>query len=323
MQKTKQVAARVNGEKVYEEQITEYIEGFRNLEGNYETDSSWAEYLARCGYTAETLRLHILNSVFIPRVLVVQQCKKKNITVSESELNNSLQAEKNRYELKYGTDTWNSVLSSYGYDEQSWADTEEFRLLQLRLKDSLFKKQQPSKAALKNEIVSNRSVYTGKHSYYVSFKTLSEAKHFYESLSKNSKDKLIGDGKESFLEHKTRVDAGWNCVSSDRLNMTNEYVSELNNLSRNQISWPLKIREHYFVIWCDKIYSVKKNTQSVNLSNIPSAIYDELVKNASINIQDKHFDEWLEEVREDSKIIVYDMPKHLPYDVDIPLRSSS
>ena len=61
-----QVAAYVNGVVIEEDDVTDFIEGFRNKNAQYETDSEWAEFLKSNGYTSESLRSYVLDTVFIP-----------------------------------------------------------------------------------------------------------------------------------------------------------------------------------------------------------------------------------------------------------------
>jgi parvulin-like peptidyl-prolyl isomerase len=318
MKQEKKVAAYVNGQKIYEKTITNYIEGFRKQEGSYETNSSWAQYLASCGYTAESLRLYVLNSLLIPQALIKQECAKRDISITENELNNSLEAEKSHYELKYGEDTWESILSSYGYDEKSWTNNEEQRMLEERLKNELFAKSTPSKNAMQKELNSNYSEYSGKHSYYVKFDTEDKANSFYKLLKVTGNNKLKKKSKSYFKQHDASVNSGWNCVNSDKQNMTNDYITQLNKLDKNQISKPFESNGYYYIIWCDKTFSADKKTK---FKDVPKAIKDEISKNTASNKQDEKFEKWLNKLQNSATIIIADMPQDLPYDVDIPLEN--
>ncbi len=318
MKQEKKVAAYVNGQKIYEKTITNYIEGFRKQEGSYETNSSWAQYLASCGYTAESLRLYVLNSLLIPQALIKQECAKRDISITENELNNSLEAEKTHYELKYGEDTWESILSSYGYDEKSWANNEEQRMLEERLKNELFAKTSPSNSAMQEELNSNYSEYSGKHSYCVKFDTEHEANSFFKLLITTKNLKLKKSSKVFFKQYNSSINSGWNCVSSDKQNMTNDYITQLNKLDKNQISEPFVSNGYYYIIWCDKTFSADKETK---LGNVPKPIKDEISKNTANNKQDVKFEKWLKKLQNSATIIIADMPQDLPYDVDIPLEN--
>lgn len=322
MQKEKDVAAVINGEKIYEDQVTNYIEGFRKLESSYETNAAWAQYLAQCGYTAESLRKYVLNKLLIPQLIVRQECAKRNITITENELSDALESQKNHYELKYGEDTWGSILSSYGYDEQSWENNEEQHILEQSLMNSVIKKEKPDQEEKEKELIKNSSQYSGKHSYYISFNTFQDAKKFYDLLDKSTSDKLKKRAKKKFISNKQALNAGWNCVDADRAIMTNEYITQLNKLKTNQVSYPLQVRDYYYLILCDKTYTAPQKGESVNLDTAPKVIQKEVTFNASNNVQEHKFNKWLNKIRNSSKIKINEMPQNLPYDVDIPLEST-
>lgn len=86
MKQPPQIAAHVNGVAIPEDKVTEFIEGFRSKNAQYETDSGWAEFLKSNGYTSETLRTYVLNTVFIPQELIRQECAKLGIQVGDTEL---------------------------------------------------------------------------------------------------------------------------------------------------------------------------------------------------------------------------------------------
>ena len=316
IQKEDHVAALVNGQKIYEKKVTNYIEGFRKQEGSYETDSSWAQYLASCGYTPESLRTYVLENLFIPQLIVHQECAKRNISVTESELNSSLDEEKYRYELMYGSDTWDSILSSYGYDEKSWANNEEQRLLEERLCNKLFPKEKPTITQIKNELKKNYSLYSGKHSYYLKFDTFDEADKFYNSLNVKESGKLEKNSEKKFKKNVKSINAGWNCIIHDRINISNEYISKLNKLNDGQVSKVFEDRNYYYVIWCDKTFTADKFT---SLDDVPKRIKQEIKNNSSQDKQELKFDRWIEKIQNSSKIIINEMPENLPYDVDIAL----
>ena len=64
------IAAAVNSDKVYEQQVTDYVENFR---ANQElTDATtWAKYLQQNGYTPESLRNDVIE--YYAKDLVIQQ----------------------------------------------------------------------------------------------------------------------------------------------------------------------------------------------------------------------------------------------------------
>lgn len=193
------VAANVDGTVITEEQVTSYIEGFRDEDSTRETDDGWNKWLIDNGYTAESLRQYVIENVFIPKAVIRAQAKKKGFEVTDEELDAVIQSEKNYYEERYGIDTWSSVLASYGYDESSWRQNEEDRLLEERLKDKVIGNVKPTAAQLSSYGTEIAPTYNGKHSYFVAFDSQEEALRALEELGgegasvKLSRFKKIGD----------------------------------------------------------------------------------------------------------------------------------
>ena len=89
-----QVAAYVNGVAIEEDDVTEFIEDFRGKNAQYETDSAWAEFLKSNGYTSETLRSYVLDTVFIPQELIRQKCAELGIEIGDTDLDDVIRQEK-------------------------------------------------------------------------------------------------------------------------------------------------------------------------------------------------------------------------------------
>lgn len=158
-----------------EDKVTEFIEGFRSKNAQYETDSGWAEFLKSNGYTSETLRTYVLNTVFIPQELIRQECAKLGIQIGDTELDEVIKQEKSYYEQRYGENSWDSVLASYGYDEESWRENELNRLLEEQLRSMVIDAVTPTEAEIQAQANESASMYNGKDSYYIQFASQQEA----------------------------------------------------------------------------------------------------------------------------------------------------
>ena len=161
MKQPPQIAAHVNGVAIPEDKVTEFIEGFRSKNAQYETDSGWAEFLKSNGYTSETLRTYVLNTVFIPQELIRQECAKLGIQVGDTELDEVIKQEKSYYEQRYGANSWDSVLASYGYDEESWRENELNRLLEEQLRSMVIDAVTPTEAEIQAQANESASMYNG------------------------------------------------------------------------------------------------------------------------------------------------------------------
>ena len=148
-----QVAAYVNGVAIEEDDVTEFIEDFRGKNAQYETDSAWAEFLKSNGYTSETLRSYVLDTVFIPQELIRQKCAELGIEIGDTDLDDVIRQEKEYYERRYGENSWDSVLASYGYDEESWRENELNRLLEEQLRSMVIDAVAPTEAEVQAQAI--------------------------------------------------------------------------------------------------------------------------------------------------------------------------
>ncbi len=309
------VAARVDGQEIYEDEVTAYIEGFRIKNPEYETDTGWAEFLKSNGYTSETMRKYVLDTVFIPKTLIRRECESRNIKIIDAELDTVIQEEKNYYEQRYGENSWDSVLASYGYDEDSWRENERDRLLEEQLAQTVITDAQPTQGeiqALANQTASN---YNGKSSYYIEFDT--------EQAAAEARSRIaIGDSAtslEAFSTQGTPVYAGWNSLTSSRDAMSTEYIQTLNSLELNHVSQPVQVGGKWLLIFCNATFNAGSSGESVALDTVPPEIYDQLASDATDNKTEMLFAEWLDDLMRSSNIVYEPMPEGLPYSVNVTL----
>lgn len=78
------VAATVNGTAIGENDVTNYIAGFRAASG-YEEDADFAEWLVSAGYTPESLREATID-YFATNELIEQACKENGVEVTDEEV---------------------------------------------------------------------------------------------------------------------------------------------------------------------------------------------------------------------------------------------
>lgn len=305
------VAATVNGDPVYEEDVTEYIEGFRKKNAQYETDEGWVDFLKSNGYTAETLRTYVLNTVFIPRLLIQQQCDQLGIVIGDSELDEVIAQEKAYYEERYGANSWDSVLASYGFDEESWRQNELNRLMEERLRSTVIGEVQPTEAEVQTEANEVASSYNGIDSYYILFPT--------QEAAREARNRLVRSGEVVSLEEFERigeeVHAGWNSLPGNRAVLSTEYEQALHDLEPLHASEPVYIDGSWALIFCNEKFNAGDGGESVALSTIPLEIYEQIVIDATERKIDQLFNEWLSNLAEQSNIVIEQMPEGLPYSV--------
>ncbi len=321
------VAATVNGTEISEDAVTAYIEGFRSENVDYENDTGWASFLADAGYTAEGLRHYVLDTVFIPEALVKQECAARDIVVTDKDLESLVAAEKSYYEKRYGKDSWDSVLASYGYDASSWRDNEEDRLLEKKLSQAVVDADAVAADATDDvvQVVANEKArsYNGRHSWYLAFSSQAEAQGAQERLA------AAGAGEVSYeafaalaVEGQAVRDAGWSSLSADRAKMSNAYTKALKGLAAHSVCAPFEDKGTWYLVLCDEVFEVGRGEEFVSLDRIPAPIVEQLRQDTLEQERESAFESWLSDLRSRSSVVVSDMPQGLSYDVDMPLEQA-
>ncbi len=230
-----QVAAYVNGVAIEEDDVTEFIEDFRGKNAQYETDSAWAEFLKSNGYTSETLRSYVLDTVFIPQELIRQKCAELGIQIGDTDLDDVIRQEKEYYERRYGENSWDSVLASYGYDEESWRENELNRLLEEQLRSMVIDAVAPTEAEVQAQANESASTYNGKDTYYITFASQQDAQEARSRLAASGERVTLGE----FERIGDAVHAGWNSLPANRDVMGGEYIQAANALEVGTVSEPV------------------------------------------------------------------------------------
>lgn len=312
----KPVAARVGSDAVYESDVTDYIEGFRSNNPSYETDSGWAQFLNANGMTAESMREYVLKEVFVPKLLIRQQCEQRDIVLTDNELDQVISREQAFYEQRYGKNSWDSVLSSYGYTEQTWRQNEADRLLEQQLEAAVITDATPSESEVQLEANEHASDYNGKHSFFRSYASEQEASE--------AQSKLGSLGAELSLEQFKSVagdaqNAGWSSLKTDQDNMSKEYVQALNGLTAGQVSAPVQQDGAYLLVFCDQVLDIPEKGDSVNFKGLPAEIQAQLTSDAEKAKRTSLFNDWMKNLMSESDIVYEPMPEGLPYDVNVTI----
>lgn len=327
------VAATVGGISIDESDVTSYIEGFRKEDPSRETDTGWAQYLSSNGYTSESFRTYVLNTVFIPDTIIKVKAQRKGISITDEDLDDVIAAEKEHYEELYGANSWDSILASYGYDADTWRDSEMTRLLRSRLTDAVVGDVQATKQDVLEYGSQVAANYNGKHSYYILFDDESQAQETLEHLGGKSASvtlstfkkaakraaELYGIGAQEDDGHNANVTytgikyAGWSSLGDATANSA--YNNALNSLEVDTVSDVVQLSDNsWAVIYCDDAYVFQKHDLQ-DSSKIPTAIYTRIVEGVEDLLREKQFETWLAKRQAKMKIKINAMPSGLPYDV--------
>jgi foldase protein PrsA len=130
----KAVAATVNGDPIYEQDVTNYIQNIRTQSG-YTDDDSWAEALSQSQLDPQSYREQVIKNME-QNVLIKQAAASKGITVDESSVDSQVQQAKNG--VGGDDSTWQAALKKYGYaSEADFREQLEISNLSSQLMDSM------------------------------------------------------------------------------------------------------------------------------------------------------------------------------------------
>ena len=347
------VACYVDDVEIYESSVTSYIEGFRNLNEDCETDTGWAQFLVTNGMTAESMRNYVLNEVFIPQAIVNIECDELGIVVTDKELDSYISKQKDEYEEVYGADSWASALTSYGYDEQTWRESEEYNLLKSKLMEEVVGDVELSDAQLQAYISTNSSTYNGKHSYYYVYDSEDAANATLNTIIASVEQAAIASGttdeattategqlpsfaqetasgsvvytidQQYFTATGSPTDAGWSSLekadstvaSIAQITQSGAYQTAVNELEKGQMSSVIKCEERWVIIYCDNSFQVQQDAAYLNLSDIPTDILTQFKIDGLASLKNDEFDSWLKQRIDEASINIVSMPEGLSYDV--------
>ena len=133
------VAATMNGEPIYEAQISTYIQENRTAAG-LENEGAWVGYLQMMGMTPEQLRETTI--MYFAQLMTTRQvAAEKGIALSNSEVDAELESMKGEAVQQTGgnaNESWITMLAQYGYSQDAYRDYTEYLLLYEKLVDQAF-----------------------------------------------------------------------------------------------------------------------------------------------------------------------------------------
>ena len=121
----KPIAATVNGDPIYENEITQMILEVR-LTQDAQDDETWASWLSNNGYTSESLRQTAIESR-VSGILLEQATKEYGVNISNEDVENAYADEAANYG---GEETFSGMLASAGMTPADYK--ERIRLILVR-----------------------------------------------------------------------------------------------------------------------------------------------------------------------------------------------
>jgi foldase protein PrsA len=323
----KAVAATVNGEKIYEADVTSRVEQIRTAY-DCSDDTAWATLLNSYGYTPETLREETIN-VLAQDILVRAAAKDAGITVDSSTVDDYISSIRTSYGYTDDT-TWNEYLDSIGYTADSLYSEIELQYLEEDLAEQSVT-DEPDDAYIQQMANSYASSYAGKRSSNIVFTTdvygddaEAQCEAAIAELQASSDLASAFATKASEVNtdstKSTGGDVGWDVLNSFESN----YTTALDALDKGQMTTtPVQTSYGYHIILCTDVYTGTADADGVvDLTLMPSDIYTQFKSDVESYYKSSQSDTYVQGLVDDATIQINDMPSGLSYDVDMSLASS-
>lgn len=304
------VAATVGDVPISEDTVTKYIESIRSQMGVTDEDS-WGNWLAQNGYTPESVREEVVNS-YVQRELIRTGADERGVTVDSAEVDGYVDQMKQNYDTD---EKWQEALTQAGMTEDEYRSEIELQLKNRGLLESFASDEEPSEEDLLQYAQMYATTYDGaKRSSHILFDSGDEATaqevldklnagelDFAEAAKEYSKDGSASDG----------GDVGWDKTSS----FVEEYQTALDGLEKDQMSGLVTSTYGIHIIKCTDVFTAPEEVTS--LDQIPSDWVDSIKSSLKSQKQSEAYQQWLEEYKESSDVVINPMPEGLPYAVDM------
>lgn len=315
------VAATVDGTNIPESEVTNYIKGFRAQSGLGD-DDAWGKYLAQGNKTPESFRNDVIEA-FITRELIRTHAADRGVKVDSSEIDKYVDQTKSNYD---SDDKWNAALKQAGMTEEDYRNEIDLQLKDQKLRDTFATNEEPSEADELKAAQTYATSYDGaKRSSHILFKS-DDKSTAQDVLNKiNSGELDFATAAKQYSQDKTSGanggDVGWDKTSK----LDEDYQKALDGLQKGQVSGLVTSQFGIHIIKCTDVYNAPKEkaadgTEQVkitNLNQIPTEWLSNIKQSLKSQKQQEEYQQWLKDLRSKAKVTINDMPKGLPYDIDM------
>lgn len=310
------VAATVGTKKISEQTITDYITNYRTSQG-LDDDSNFAMVLSMYGMTPESFRENIID-MFVNRELVLLAAQEKGMSIDSATIDEYV----NQMKSNYSDDTaWQTALTNAGLTEEKYRENIEYALLNKQLSESFAVSDDPTDEQVFAVAQDNLKYFEkAKRSSHILFDASDEetAKEVLEKINNGTLD--FADAASQYSKDTSSAanggDVGWDLLTS----FVSEYQTALDGLELGQVSELVKSQFGYHIIKCTEVMPAADSVKS--LSDLPEAFqtyFKQLATTTSSSSTSTStaFSVWLNGYRTTVDVKINDMPKGLPYDVDM------
>ncbi len=310
------VAATVGTKKISEQTITDYITNYRTSQG-LDDDSNFAMVLSMYGMTPESFRENIID-MFVNRELVLLAAQEKGMSIDSATIDEYVDQMKSNYS---DDAAWQTALTNAGLTEEKYRENIEYALLNKQLSESFAVSDDPTDEQVFAVAQDNLKYFEkAKRSSHILFDASDEetAKEVLEKINNGTLD--FADAASQYSKDTSSAanggDVGWDLLTS----FVSEYQTALDGLELGQVSGLVKSQFGYHIIKCTEVMPAADSVKS--LSDLPEAFqtyFKQLATTTSSSSTPTStaFSVWLNGYRTTVDVKINDMPKGLPYDVDM------
>ena len=304
------VAATVGTKKISEQTITDYITNYRTSQG-LDDDSTFAMVLSMYGMTPESFRENIID-MFVNRELVLLAAQDKGMSIDSATIDEYVDQMKSNYS---DDAAWQTALQNAGLTEEEYRENIEYALLNKQLSASFAVSDDPTDEQVFAVAQDNLKYFEkAKRSSHILF----DAKEVLEKINNGTLD--FADAASQYSKDTSSAvnggDVGWDLLTS----FVSEYQTALDGLELGQVSELVESQFGYHIIKCTEVMPADDSVKS--LSDLPEAFqtyFKQLATTTSSSSTSTStaFSVWLNGYRTTVDVKINDMPKGLPYDVDM------
>lgn len=304
-------AATVNGTPIEEDTVTKYIEDFR-ASSDLSTDEAWANWLKESSQDPASIRNQVID-YYVQQELVRQAAQENEVVVEQSAIDQQVDVMKKNYS---NDQAWQDALAQSGVTEDQYRESIEIGLTSRALMDKVVTEVDTSDDAGLLEFMNTyKDMINGsKRSSHILFNANDQAKaeEVVGMLTAGQMDFATAAQQYSTDTGSARNggDVGWNTIN----NYVQEYSAALDSIEEGQIT--LTTSDYgIHIILCTDVLNIEGEPSS--LSAYPSEIVDYMRTIYGSQKKSEDFQAWLTHYKEESDIVINDMPANVPYNVDL------
>lgn len=305
------VAATVNGVEIAEDDVTKYIEDYRESSELTKKDD-WGEFMHNYGLSPESLRENIID-MYVEKEVVRQGAASEGIEVTDEDVDAAVQQMRDHFD---SDKSFEEALSAQGYTVESYREAVQDGLLEQRLMEIIAPEDEISDDEILDVMADYAAYYSGmKRSSHILFAADDEATAL-EVLGQINLGALdFEDAAAEYSQDSGSAsnggDVGWSILN----NFVTEYTDALNELSKGEVSDLVSSQYGIHIIKCTDEFTAPDELTS--LDQLPDALVDSLLSYAKSSIQQDKYNAWKESFKETCEIVINDAPSGLSYYVDM------